>query len=353
MAKAFAAAMESHAGPCGVGRVNGPSGKHFDLGLFLGGTVPLKLDGVIEDSWQAGRLSGLLNTKDIVDLQLTWHASDISRSSTNNSIISPAARELQLGEAIQQLRLGVSGRGGHHAFIHQSDLSQQPGLKRLEAVKRVLDYVGGHLFKVTMWLGDASMLSTLHQHDEYHNVLLLLSGRKRVLLLPPASASELDLRAYVEERWTYDAVRGGLSTAPSVTGRTVDHFANVFADSEDSTRLERIAASWSSASSLLSDASGGMICALKAGEALYIPHSWAHAVISEVDPDDGFGLNVAVNVWFKTPDRHSKELLWKLAFAFLGLGLIYLARNPHLLPGTKATAETPRTFVAGGKTKKS
>ena len=144
-------------------------------------------------------------------MQMSWHAAADARPGSNGSIISPAARWLSLRDGLRLLRLGSASRG-YTAYLRQSDLGQQPGLQTLEPVARALQHAGSRLHKAGMWLGDASMISTLH-HDEYHNILLLLAGAKRVLLLPPAVAPQLDL-GVLRRGWQYDEVRGTLSDAP-------------------------------------------------------------------------------------------------------------------------------------------
>lgn len=69
-----------------------------------------------------------------------------------------------------------------------------------------------------------------------------------------------------------------------------DH-VDIFADAPASEALEALAPR-------------ALLCELHAGEALYIPHPWAHAVLSANEPPSGFGLNCAVNVWALDPHPH-------------------------------------------------
>lgn len=254
-----------------------------------------------------------------LEVQLSWHAAADARSTSNGSIVSPAARRLSLRSALALLHLGEHARGGLPAYVRQSDLRQQPSLRTLEPISRVLEHAGGRLHKAGMWLGDSSMISTLH-HDDYHNILVLLAGRKRVLLLPPSVKPRLDLRHYAEERWEYVASRGTLSSAPVRTGRTIDNFyhLDVFATEEEEGDDARDEV-----------APYGMLCELSAGEALYIPHPWAHAVLSANDEDDGFGLSLAVNVWWQTDRQYMLQAIWRLGCTAAAVVLFALsARGP-------------------------
>ena len=275
------------------------------LGKYLHSS-PLLLDGLISPDWSADRLEALLNLQESVQIQMSWHAAADARPGSNGSIVSPAARWLSLREGLRLLRKGSAARG-YTAYLRQSDLAQQPGMRTLAPVSRVLQHAGSRLHKAGMWLGDASMISTLH-HDEYHNILLLLAGSKRVLLLPPAAAPQLDLRVYDEERWQYDEARDALSDAPVKSMRRIDNFyhLDVFNDADVHDEL----------------APRALLCELRAGEALYIPHPWAHAVLSQNEPASGFGLNLAVNVWWETAEAHWRHSLWKYGCTVIGLALM-------------------------------
>ena len=290
------------------------------------GDGPLILKDVHAGGWQPGLLNSLLNEDAEVDLQVSWHKYADAKFA-NGSIVSPGARHLRLQEALRLLRLGESMRGVP-AYIRQADLATQPKLGALLPITRAMTYAGERLHKIGMWLGDSSMLSTLH-HDDYHNILFLLAGRKRVLLFPTTVSSDLDLRTYAEERWMYDESLQKLSDAPEPSGRMIDNFYHLDVFSNDpafAAQQKRVAGY-------------GMICELSAGDALYIPHPWAHAVISTNEPDDGFGLNLAVNVWWATDEFHQRMLMWRYGCTALAVALFVLSFKPGLLGSSRESSD--------------
>ena len=190
----FAAAFEAHSSrDCASVKVSpsAPLARQIELG-----DAPLRLDGLIAPDWSAEKLPALLNEEEQVQVQLSWHAAADARPSSNGTIVSPAARWLSLREGMRLLRSGSAVRGYPAAYLRQSDLGQQPGLRSFAPVARALEHAGSRLHKAGMWLGDSSMISTLH-HDEYHNILLLLAGRKRVIR---ATAQCTDPRAFCARR---------------------------------------------------------------------------------------------------------------------------------------------------------
>ena len=192
-------------------------------------------------------------------------------------------------------------------------------LRTLEPVAQALQHAGARLHKAGMWLGDASMISTLH-HDDYHNILLQLGGTKRVLLLPPSLQPTLDLRTYDEERWEYSPSLGKLSDVPVKTHRRIDNFYH----------LDVFNGSVASDDTLAELAPRGLLCDLSAGQALYIPYPWAHAVLSSNDAS-GFGLNLAVNVWWETHEQHFHKKLVQYGCTALAVAFYVLSMRPQLM----------------------
>ena len=297
------------------------------------GDTPLRLVGFFGGKWSADRLREVLNKEEEVVMHMSWHAAADARSVSNGSIVSPAVRNLKLHEGLRLLHLGVSARG-LPAYIRQSALEQQPGLRNLEPVARALQHAGSKLHKAGMWLGDASMISTLH-HDDYHNILVQLGGTKRVLLLPPSAQPQLDLRTYDEERWEYSPSRDKLSDFPVKTFRRIDNFYH----------LDVFNGSVASNAVLADLAPRGLLCDLSAGEALYIPYPWAHAVLSTNDANK-FGLNLAVNVWWETNDQHFRKKLVQYGCTALAVVFYVLSMRPQLLNALNPWAK--RSAAVGG-----
>jgi len=189
------------------------------------------------------------------------------------------------------------------------------------------------------------MRSTLH-HDEYDNLLLLLAGRKRVLLVPPHVAPLLDHHVYDEARFEYNEQSGTLSDKPHFSGRRIDNFygLDVFRE-HDRERLETVAKQ-------------SLICEMVAGDTLYLPTPWAHAVVSETDEangGDGFGLNLAINVWWKTTGQQRRELLRKVLCTLLALVLYAVSLRPQIIPwrrGADEPAVAKPTAASGTQSQK-
>ena len=126
------------------------------------------------------------------------------------------------------------------------------------------------------------MKNGLH-FDNYDNLLFQLAGSKRALLFPPEDAAHL---YYSSEgtnirRHTFSLADGfGNETVHEAVRKNVA-MINVF-DDDVATSHPTIAKA------------SPTVCQLHAGDALFLPKGWHHAVISAAEGR----RNVAVNTWY-------------------------------------------------------
>jgi tetratricopeptide (TPR) repeat protein len=135
------------------------------------------------------------------------------------------------------------------------------------------------------WLTGAAATG-LH-FDRGDNLLALLSGAKRVLLLRPAEAPRLRYTAAL------DVVAGSAGAGATVTDNHAleDAFAPPAAGA---------AAAWAGGAT-------GLTCDLAAGEVLYMPFHWHHAVATTPAPAPDC-TSVALNWWF-TPQLTTEQAM--------------------------------------------
>ena len=236
----------------------------------------------------------------------------------NRTQVRPAERFMTLREATALLRRSPATRG-FHAYSQQIPLSGKPVLTKALPLQRALYLASkaAQLVSVNFWLGDGGLRSALH-YDPHDNLLVQLRGAKTLLLLPPSVSEGFGLFApYAERRYAFDdgVFSGTYATgdAPIENHATVDVFAS---DDDDDDDDEAAAAAPDAAlrSALREHA---LIARLRAGEALFLPALWSHAVQSHVEggssdehgsqrsaADPGASserlpaLNAAMNLWF-------------------------------------------------------
>ncbi|KAJ7517592.1 hypothetical protein O6H91_21G030500 [Diphasiastrum complanatum] len=120
---------------------------------------------------------------------------------------------------------------------------------------------------INMWMSCGGSRSSTH-YDPYHNLLCVVSGRKKVTLWPPSAAPLLYPMPLYSEASNHSAVD---FAQPNL---------EVFPLFKDASKC-----SWTTL--------------LESGDALYLPEGWYHQVDSE-------GITLAVNIWW--PSILSKEL---------------------------------------------
>ena len=188
---------------------------------------------------------------------------------------------------------------GHHAYVRYLPLieSGSTWLQRLAdalPIRRATQMAEG-LQESNLWLGDGGMRSALHL-DYMDNLLLQLQGEKQLLLLPPSAHAAAGYRLRSERRYVFDESTEDFS-GDEATGwpRVANHAT-----------LEVFAAGAEAEAAAVSPglAASALRCTLRAGEALFIPALWSHAVASsaaeagaEAPAGSAEGLNAAANLW--------------------------------------------------------
>jgi len=125
----------------------------------------------------------------------------------------------------------------------------------------------------------------------------------------------MDLRLYEEARYLYGgASRGFVGVQPQGAHVENHYHCDVFDDASgggcgESGAVEELAAQ-------------GYLCELQGGEALYIPETWAHAVLSTPSED---GLSIAVNVWFMSAETAWQKKLHTWGFSAVGILCFYFS----------------------------
>jgi jumonji domain-containing protein 7 len=149
---------------------------------------------------------------------------------------------------------------------------------------------------VNFWMGEDAARTTAHA-DLYENLYVVVRGSKTFTLLPPHDNHRLDMRPFRDATWrppshgaaAADTDDGG-GGAPGVLELAMDEPTTttrwIAMDLED----ERV---WPAGLRPLR-------VTLRAGQCLYIPSHWFHAVSQRGDPQasDGTTSTIAVNYWY-------------------------------------------------------
>ena len=260
----------------------------------------------------------------------------------NGTVTRPAQHQCSLREAVEQI---LSPQRRHHAYIRHQSLAELPALRRLLESWHAMRVVGKRVQMRNLWLGDGGLSSGLH-FDSVDNLLIQLSGEKRVLLLPPRLAPELGYAPLEERRYAFDGEtfhgveKTGAAPLENFTPLRVgaldwrpDLFSGPLAATERKaeTRRQRLSDALAARAGMMSGAAaadswskrGALLCHLVPGQALFIPALWSHAVQSSASTSSPVGgaeskesreeqcdtdgnapavpkkaLNAALNVWY-------------------------------------------------------
>jgi Flp pilus assembly protein TadD len=225
--------------------------------------------------------------------------------SGNASLVRPASRPLTFSDAVRLLRARQTSAYPYLRFI---PLDTLPELAAALPLKRALSLAGPQLQAANLLLGDNSLSSAVH-FDDLDNLLLQLHGTKEVLLLPPELLAPLNYTPRDERHFVLDDHGEAIGSVPTGRLPVENHsplrvFSNAlggeggdyahgddFVDDEGLLALVR---------------RHGRMCTLTAGNALFIPAMWSHAVRSRpASSPDGASpqsrdrhLNAAVNFWY-------------------------------------------------------
>ncbi|KAK7277608.1 hypothetical protein RJT34_22623 [Clitoria ternatea] len=146
--------------------------------------------------------------------------------------------------------------------IMNSDRDEQVQLETLrEDIQMPPILASKELSSINFWMNNAHARSSTH-YDPHHNLLCVVSGRKLVVLWPPAASPTL--------------------YPMPIYGEASNH-SSVTLENPDYSRYPRAERSMEFAQKAV----------LEAGDALFIPEGWFH----QVDSDD---LTIAINFWWRS-----------------------------------------------------
>ena len=178
---------------------------------------------------------------------------------------------------------GAARRAVHYCSHQDSSLTAElaPLVGDVEASLGWADAAFGRPpSAVNFWMGEDAARTTVHA-DLYDNLYAVVRGTKVFTLLPPQEGASLRRRPYRSATYARDDDGGeGASGLRLVADepRTTVHWASVDLECDEGAALRPI------------------IATVRAGEVLYLPALWWHAVSQR--GDDG-GATVAVNYWYR------------------------------------------------------
>ena len=124
---------------------------------------------------------------------------------------------------------------------------------------------------VNLWIGTQHSKTSLHK-DSYENLYLVMRGKKKFRLYPPADCLRFPQSFYPAYRWRSDLSSGAEDCENQVPW--YPQYPNI---------------------ELLDGKSDAFMVVLEPGDMLYLPALWYHAVEQE---EDEHGLCIAVNYWY-------------------------------------------------------
>lgn len=146
-----------------------------------------------------------------------------------------------------------------------------------------------------VWIGDARSVTSVHR-DHYENLYCVLTGEKRIFLLPPTDYHRLQYCTAAAARWemTEGGEAGGEVASAALRPALEEPRREVRWAEADPTEPHL----WPRLGMAVSD--GGahppLEVRVRAGDALYLPAEWFHAVRQR--EDDHTGRVTAVNFWY-------------------------------------------------------
>ncbi|KAA8497372.1 JmjC domain-containing protein 7 [Porphyridium purpureum] len=171
-------------------------------------------------------------------------------------------------------------------------LSEQNDSLRLELPALMADVIeprfapaafGAEADAVNLWIGDEASTTVAHR-DYYENLYFMVSGSKQFTLLAPTDLALLERKWVQQAQYEYDAATSEWRTCFE----------------PESPRIPWITSDITDAAALrvLAPEAPAVRITLRAGEMLYLPCNWVHAVqhVASSAP------TVAVNYWYSRPD---------------------------------------------------
>lgn len=190
--------------------------------------------------------------------------------------------EASIDGNIAKPSLGVPGDGVYYYSMQNDCLRSEfaplvPHVDATQLLQFAQESFGtGPPDAVNLWMGNEHAHSSLHK-DYYENLFYVASGEKIFTLYPPADAAVLPQRDYPTSRHVYN---------------NEDNTWNMVSE-EDPTR-------WIDVESASADLLHPLTVHVQAGDILYLPSLWFHAVTQTCE-------TVAINWWF---DMHFDSPLY-------------------------------------------
>lgn len=170
-------------------------------------------------------------------------------------------------------------------YIAQVDLNDIPCLSKDINPSPPFE-IKGSIYRVNIWMGGPHGSSSPCHHDPFQNVLIQVSGRKRVLLYPPQ-----------EHQALYPAL-GTVQKNTSLIDFDAVFPSNVDTDAIEKEKEEEKEVEINEKSLIqlknqfpLFPPKGGVAAYLSPGDALFIPKGWWHYCSS-------YSSSISVNYWF-------------------------------------------------------
>jgi len=213
-----------------------------------------------------------------VEVRVEIWERDAARNDPSDYLRSVRRAPMRLGELLDSLQTGGPGARSHY-------LAQYPILEAAARLKEDIlppdeymqvpacvprSFARRMKLEPALWMGPAGAVTTLH-FDSTHNLFVQISGRKKVILIPPGQS---DLVYYPCREF----------------GRNL-HFSPVEVERPDRDRHPRFAGATP------------LELTVQPGEMLYIPATWWH-YLRALDP------SISMNFWWNTlatvwgPPRH-------------------------------------------------
>lgn len=243
-----------------VCRVDRPSFEHF-YDNFVRAEKPAVLTGMTE-TWRTHRW------RDLAYLQSrVGHRSVYPRRRLGLGLGDEHAGPMTVQSFLQRARedglylaIATLIRPPPDSFNALFERRRHPGyLPELADDFEVPLFSSRDIWEINLWMGPHGSETPLHR-DEFHNLLAVVSGRKRLVLLPWQEVQRRDRGSNVEDRGS---------------------------------------------------AGGGYFCTLEEGETLYIPPFYYHHVWSEG------AWSIALNMWFLRGWRDYRSLIARAPYATL------------------------------------
>ena len=234
-----------------------------------------------------------------------WNLTDPRWDVHPTVLVRPTAASMRLRDFLTLLDAEERGARvlGGVAYVSQLEMHLH-----LPALLPLLDEPGwvaptAKLKETNLWLSRGATVTSLHQ-DTTDNLMVMIEGAKDFLLFPPEQKENLYYETITEL-----TLRGGAAAAEAAADAGLPSDRNE-TPTERSARIAKLEAAAIGANHGLVDVTApdlaahpkykdarGLVCRVSAGDALYVPLGWHHAVHSLPARRRG-GRNLGINLWY-------------------------------------------------------